>query len=375
MSISPVMSSSFNVSGSVNFGSAKKRKNQINVNHKSSANYTVPLAAAISMMPLNVIKAENPKNVYLEPQGHNIELVENYKDPDLLENPRTANFTLNTQQNDEGRVIESKRFSSRKFSNYLVKLVDEDGDPSNFESVKFQIIYKGEPLTAEKMKYIEKINYIVNSDDGTKITHPPIRRVTMDAAAGATYNSKAVLDYLDALKNDKRNNGAIKEINCNRDVCPKDFGILDNDARGDIMKNAQGRAFNGDTIFSADLSDNGKVQYTLRYYKEMDEGTGKPKLVATLQKPDHDELEIFMVYSLDQCLSVTDEEYKFIKTGIVVLKDKNNKSYYIDNPEMVDVFTKVIETYPDLKDAYPILKGQNDYVSGPGGYLVPSLSD
>ena len=63
MSISPVMSSSFNVSGSANFGSAKKRKNQINVNHKSSANYTVPLAAAISMMPLNVIKAENPKFV------------------------------------------------------------------------------------------------------------------------------------------------------------------------------------------------------------------------------------------------------------------------------------------------------------------------
>ncbi len=379
MSISPVMSSSFNVSGSANFGSAKKRKNQINVNHKSSVNYTVPLAAAISMMPLNVIKAENPKNVYLEPQGHNIELVENYKDIDLLSNVNATDYTafskVNSQSEAEGRVIETKYFSSDRYGKYAVNLMDEDGDPTNFERVRVQLIGDDGPLKNQKLLYIANYKYTVNSDDGSKVSHDPLRRAVIEGTATPNYNTKEVIDYLDALKKDKRNNGAIKDVVFERDLYPKEFGVLDNGSRADIMKNAKGRAFNGDTIFSADLTDKGKVLYTLRYYKEIDEGTGKPKLVATLQKPDYDELEIFMLYSLDQCCDVTDEEPKFIKSGIVVLKDKNNKSYYIDNPEMAEVFTKILEAYPDLNGAFPMLIGGNNYVSNKQGYLVPSLSD
>lgn len=229
MTIRPVTSATL-VSNlnQLNFeGKKKKHPNASQTTHHTHLKLAVPLAAAMTMAPLNVLESKNLHND-LDIEKNRIEYVDE----------------VNSENVDDGVVIGSKNFVSKKYGPYRVDLVSTDGNNGTFEKV---VMVSKNAITGNMdkndIKNLVTYNYQVISNDGSKGSKFQLKDVFVDSGLDMSgtpfvYNQKDIVDYIEKLVDSPKNNGAITRLNYNRTIRPSDHANLQNVGGGDVMKNA-----------------------------------------------------------------------------------------------------------------------------------------
>lgn len=365
MAIRPVSMVSFAGNNSLNFQAKKKKHSQATQGHSNANRLTVPLAAALTMMPLNVLNAEKPHARDFDSESNKIESVENIKSSFIEEN------------SDDGVVLGSKSFTSDKYGSYSIKLVSTDGNDRNFEKVVMVTKDKNFDRTHEsKVESLAQYNYKVVSDDGSTGSKFSFKKVLVEGLSQSmpfTYSQEELVKYIGALAKDARNNGAFEEKTYNRSLRPSSEGTLQNVAGGDIMKNAVPKDSYGKFLTELNLTDdNGNKTHTLRFYSTDDNEDNAE--AVTLQRNGYPELQIAVVYVANQVFNPNEEEPYEFQDGVVVLAGKEGKPYYLENIPLARLLYKLREEN-DIKNAYPIFGTDVNYIVTPKGAVMPSVQE
>lgn len=366
MTIRPVTSAT--LVGNLNqFNFEGKKKKNLNVSQP--INYTplklaVPLAAAMTMAPLNVLDSKNVYNHNLDIEKNRIEYIDN------------TNII-----NDDGVVIGSKNFISKKYGPYRVDLVSTDGNNETFEKVvmvsKNELIGK---LTKNEVKNLVTYNYQVISNDGSKGSNFELKDVFVDSGLDMNvtpfvYNQKDIVDYIEKLVDSPKNNGAITRLNYNRTIRPSDNANLQNVGGGDIMKNAPAYKYaSGKLVTTSNVEDDGKITGKLRFYSC--DGNDDNVEYVTYQKNGYPELKLIYLYESTHTFEPYSEEPKSLKMYIMGLVDGNHKKYYVEDPGLVLGIANLMQENPGFMDnaLFPFSKDIK-YLLTPKGAISPIAGD
>ena len=176
----------------LNFEGKKKKHSNNGQSSKSVSNrLAVPLAAALTMAPLNVMDAKGAHNDDFSINKNTIELVDDVN-------------SVNEAADEKGVVIESKNFVSNNYGPYKINLISTDGDDSTFEKV-VEISYNqylGKELPSDVIE-LAQYNYQVISDDQSKGSNFGFKQVHVDSGMKSTpfvYNQDDIVNYIEAHK-------------------------------------------------------------------------------------------------------------------------------------------------------------------------------
>lgn len=204
MTIRPVSSVSLvKTYNQLNFeGKKKKHSNNGHSSKPVSNRLAVPLAAALTMAPLNVMDAKGAHNDDFSINKNTIELVDDVN-------------SVNEAADEKGVVIESKEFVSNKYGSHKIALISTDGDDSTFEKVVelSSNNYFGKELSNDVLE-LAQYNYQVISDDQSKGSNFGFKQVHVDSGMKSlpfAYNQDDIVNYVEKLIDDPRNNNAIKK--------------------------------------------------------------------------------------------------------------------------------------------------------------------
>lgn len=367
MTIRPVTSATL-VSNlnQLNFeGKKKKNPNASQLTHHTHLKLAVPLAAAMTMAPLNVLDSKNVYKNDLDIKKNNIEYVDN----------------INSRTDNDGVVIGSKNFVSKKYGPYRVDLVSTDGNDGTFEKVvmvsKNELIGK---LTKNEVKNLVTYNYQVISNDGSEGSSFQLKDVFVDSGLDMNvtpfvYNQKDIVDYIEKLVDSPKNNGAIKRLNYNRTIRPSDNANLQNVGGEDIMKNAPSYKYpSGKLVNTSNVEDDGKITGILRFYS-CDENDDNVEYV-TYQKNGYPELKLLYLYESTHTFEPYSEEPKSLTMYIMGLVDGNHKKYYVEDPGLVLGIADLMQENPGFMDnaLFPFSKDIK-YLLTPKGAISPIAED
>lgn len=366
MTIRPVTSatlvSNFN---RLNFeGKNKKNSNVSQVTHYTPLKLAVPLAAAMTMAPLNVLESKNLHND-LDIEKNSIEYVDD----------------VNSQNEDDGVVVGSKNFVSKKYGPYRVDLVSTDGNNATFEKVV--MVSKNEitgNMDKNDVKNLVTYNYQVVSNDGSKGSKFQLKDVFVDSgldmsATPFVYNQKEIVDYIEKLADSPKNNGAITRLNYNRTIRPSDDANLQNVGGGDIMKNAPAYKYpGGKLVNTSNVEDDGKITGKLRFYS-CDDNDNNVEYI-TYQKNGYPELKLLYIFESTHTFEPYSEEPKSLKMYIMGLVDGNHKTYYVEDPGLVLGIAGLMEENPGFMDnaLFPC-SANRKYLLTPKGAISPIAED
>ncbi len=340
MTIRPVSSVSLvKTYNQLNFEGKKKKHSNNGHSSKSVSNrLAVPLAAALTMAPLNVMDAKGAHNDDFSINKNTIELVDDVN-------------SVNEAADEKGVVIESKNFVSNNYGPYKINLISTDGDDSTFEKV-VEISYNqylGKELPSDVIE-LAQYNYQVISDDQSKGSNFGFKQVHVDSGMKSTpfvYNQDDIVNYIEKLIDDPRNNSEIKKVIHNRTIRPSTDGTFQNVAgKEDIMKNAVPYKPQGKLIESGDVKMDGVPVGKLRYYST--HGSDKDVELITYQKNGYPELGIQWLYANTHVFDPYSGKPSSFQTGIIVLFDGNNKRYCLEDPTIVFGLADLMKKNPDV---------------------------
>ncbi len=368
MTIRPVTSiSTANAYNAVNFEGKKKKhsgKSEYIIN-PGAQKLAIPLAAAITMAPLNVIDAKGLHKNNSDIDNRKIEYVDDIS-------------SINTISNEGGTIIESKNFVSDKYGPYKVNLISTDGNNKTFEKIAFEayneLVKKN---LSNDVKQLAVYNYQVVSDDGSKSTSFTLKNVLVDSGMQSTpftYNQDNIVNYIEKLIDDPRNNKAIDKVVYNRTIRPSADGNFQNVGGKDILKDAEPFKPNGKLIDSDDITMENKVLGKLRYYSL--NGNDNDIELVTYQKNGYPELRIFNLYTNKHVFEPYSEVPSSFVTGIMELSDGNRKHYYLEEPALVFALADLKAENPE-KFKYGIMGESNtiNYLITPKGAIMPVASE
>ena len=368
MTIRPVTSiSTANAYNAVNFEGKKKKhsgKSEYIIN-PGAQKLAIPLAAAITMAPLNVIDAKGLHKNNSDIDNRKIEYVDDIS-------------SINTISNEGGTIIESKNFVSDKYGPYKVNLISTDGNNKTFEKIAFEayneLVKKN---LSNDVKQLAVYNYQVVSDDGSKSTSFTLKNVLVDSGMQSTpftYNQDNIVNYIEKLIDDPRNNKAIDKVVYNRTIRPSSDGNFQNVGGKDILKDAEPFKPNGKLIDSDDITMENKVLGKLRYYSL--NGNDNDIELVTYQKNGYPELRIFNLYTNKHVFEPYSEVPSSFVTGIMELSDGNRKHYYLEEPALVFALADLKAENPE-KFKYGIMGESNtiNYLITPKGAIMPVASE
>ncbi len=364
MTIRPVTSILVvNRSNTVNFEGKKKNysdKSEYIIN-PGAQKLAIPLAAAITMAPLNIIdgKGVYKNNSYID--NKKIEYVDDINSADAI-------------SDDGGTIIESRNFVSDKYGPYKVNLISTDDNNKTFEKVAFEsyneLVKKN---LSNDVKQLAVYNYQVVSDDGSKSTSFTLKNVLVDSgmqSAPFTYNQNNIVNYIEQLIDDPRNNKAVEKVVYNRTIRPSADGNFQNVGGKDIMKDAVPFKPNGKLIGFDDVTMENELLGTLRYYSYNDNDSDIE--LVTYQKKGYPELRIFNLYTNKHVFEPYSEIPSSFVTGIMELSDANRKHYYLEEPSLVFALADLKAENPE-KFKYGIIGESNtiNYLITPKGAIMP----
>ena len=364
MSIRPVASTTLvNNLNQLSFEGKKKKNQNSNLNITKPVSYklAVPLAAALTMAPLNVIDARASQ---YDNSNDNIKPIENVYLVNSVDN-------INAQK---GVVIESKNFVSPKYGNYKINLISTDGNNRTFEKVTMEQYndIAGKNISND-VKNLAVYNFQVVSDDGKKGSNFTLKDVIVDSGMDAVphmYNQDNIVNYIEDLIDDPRNNNAIEKVNYKRNIRPDRYGYYQNVSNGDIMKNAVSYKPNGKLIDSCDVNVGGKITGKMRFYS-IDNDDSNVEMI-TYQKNGYPELRIFSVYFNTHIFEPYSENPKSMQSGILDLLDANNKHYYVEDSPFVLGLADLQKNNKDLLEyAFMGISDNRNYLVTPKGAIMP----
>lgn len=357
MAIRPVSQVRQGQTNLINFSGKQKDKT---TNYQSNSSATpfvkaVPLAVLIAMSPLN---ANSINNNHVDTEIDNIEMVDN-------------NAIDEIQQSSSGRVIAKKEFNSVAGAQ---KLTVELLQNANRKSTRFTYNALGKNTVIDQNQ-IARYNFSLISDDGSvkrfsfKNVHSYTEQELNKEYGSPTpiiANSRAVLNYVESIN--KQYPNTIKTVVYNRKLAPTSGGTIQNNARGDILKNAKAKTSYGKELGAQDIDgDNGK--YTVRYYST--DGNDNNVEVVTLQKHGYPELKTGLVVEHEDIISADSDLRKPFKYGQVILIDANNKSYNIVDDKLTQTMKLVklglTQENNAFNNAYAILLASQQYDMTPKG--------
>lgn len=341
-------------------GKKKKNVNQnLNITRPSSHKLAVPLAAALTIAPLNVLDAKNNQYVDFSDNKNSTELVYGLNSVDAA--------------TENGVVIESRDFISPKFGNYKISLVSTDGNNKTFEKV-IRSYYNNliNEIITHDIKQLAVYNFQVISDDGSKGSKVSCKDVIVDAGdenIPYTYNQDEIVNYVESLIDDPRNNNAVEKTIYNRSIRPDMYGYFQNVPNGDILKNAVPYKPDGKLIDTCPIND-GDVQIgMLRFYSLGDDNTIN---LTTYQPNGYPELRIYCMYADNHIFEPYSDEPTSLQTGVLNLMDGNNKHYYIESPAIVYGMANLQKQNNDmLKSAFTGFSNNRHYAITPKGAISP----
>ncbi len=306
----------------------------------------VPLAVLIAMSPMATNASKNPT---IEKQN-NIEMLD-------------IQAVNNTQQS--GKVISTKRFNQIEPGIDLgVELLNMNGQ----KNVKFSYIENGKKIDETIDNRFIKYNFTIVSDDGTKKSFKlkSVHSFVKDPYQSALIEpkpviikKKAVVNYMETLN--KQYPQDIKKVEYNRTLAPTSGGTLQNNAQGNVMKNAKPMESYGKYVGSQDFEGDNGV-YTVRYYST-DENDNNAENV-TIQREGYPELKVaLLVFHNDYFNKATDNPTK-IAYGQIMLKGADSKYNIIDNKlaltldQVKDILTKEQNAF---NNAFASVSISNEY--------------
>lgn len=364
MTIRPVTSIKMaNAYNSVNFEGKKKEHSSKSerIINPGVQKLAIPLAAAITMAPLNVIDAKGLHNNNSDIDNKKIEYVDDIN-------------SFNEISNESGTIIESKNFVSEKYGPYKVNLISTDGNNKTFEKVEFEaynaLVKKN---ISNDVKQLAVYNYQVVSDDGSRSSSFTLKNVLVDSgmqSAPFTYNQDNIVNYIEKLIDDPRNNNAIEKVVYNRTIRPSADGNFQNVGGKDILKDAVPFKTNGKLIDSDDVTMENEFLGKLRYYS-LNDNDDDIELV-TYQKNGYPELRIFNLYTNTHVFEPYSEVPSSFVTGIMDLSDANRKHYYLEERALVFALAGLKAENPE-KFKYGIMGESNtiNYLITPKGAIMP----
>lgn len=375
MAIKPITSVAFN--GNYNklaFEGRKenKEKNAKGGMHISNTMRAIPLAAALTMAPLNVINAESY----------------NSRDVGAQTSKTLAMTSPDKNKSEKGVVIDSKTFDTKEHGTITVNQISTDDDNSNFEKVTatYSSIVDGTLLlyellgsyTPEKLSIegtydilgTAKYNYNVISDNGQSTSNFSYKEVIMNVVPNLTpdsCNDPNFLHYIENLIKSPKNNGALKETSYDRVLRPSEDGAYQNNSEKiDLWKKAVPRKSYGKLLLQKDVTDgNNNVLYTLGFYSLDD--NDQTAEVITLKDKEHPELEIFKAYIANHNFdNKADNPLKF-QNGVIVLNGEGEGRIYIEDYWLAKTLYNM---------EFERVFGSNiNYILLNGGVVAPSLSE
>lgn len=359
MTIRPVSSVSLvKTYNQLNFeGKKKKHSNSGHSSNPVSNRLAVPLAAALTMAPLNVMDAKGTHTDDFSINKNTIELVDDVN-------------SVNEAADEKGVVIESKNFVSKNYGPYKINLISTDGDASTFEKV-VQLLYNEyvEKELSHDVLELAQYNYQVISDDQSKGSNFGFKQVHVDSGMKSLptdYNQDDIVNYIEKLIDDPRNNNAIKKVTHNRTIRPSTDGTFQNVAgKEDIMKNAVPYKPQGKLIESGDVEIDGVPVGKLRYYST--HGSDKDVELITYQKNGYPELGIQWLYANNHVFNPYSDKPSSFQTGTIVLFDGNNKRYCLEDPTIVFGLADLMKKNPDVLGK--AVNGSSDTVN----YLLTNI--
>lgn len=374
MAISAVSAVSYgNNYNNISFEGKKKKKAQKSENYTSHTNASrlaVPLAAALTLMPISSAKAKNYNNI--TPEHVRTEYAENLK----------SNFV--EEINDGGVIIESKKFDTKEYGQISVNLKSTDGDDSNFEEVEVSFkVYETRTKTVvpKTLKIVgpqEFGPYRLTSQDDTEEQRKDIKIKTVlmkdDNYSNNKYycNNEEFMEYIDALREDPRNhNKAISKTVIPRHRLHTDGeGALHYGGYGPSLKNAKPIDTSGmKKIDEAEFPALGE-KYILRCYSN----NNSDKIdKVTLEKLGNGETEGFEEVFINKLIIPThiiypnsDNPLNFV-TGIVELEDGSGKEYIL-NKDVLTNTLYAIRRDNDMGNAYSVEKPTHKYLVFQGAF-------
>lgn len=353
MAIRPITQTMPKQNNTINFEGNKKPSAQQKQTHSTPLTKSVPLAVLIAMSPL-AMDATSNNRINREP--NTIELVDVYE----TEKPNT------TAVLQVPKIISQKSFNMGIHGNVNVRVLGSAN--SSNKSLQFDF---GDDLITNNNQLV-KYNFSIVSDDGSK-KHFSHNAVYCYEEAKPTATSipviledKSVIKYMESLKS--KYPTAVKTITYNRTLAPNTGGYLQNNASGDIMKNAKPKVSYGKNIGSQEI-DGDKEKYIITYYTtDNNENNAE---VITLTKKGYPELKVGVaIYHNDKFGIVNTNPQSALQYGQVQLVDANNKTYnIIDNNLTValDIIQQELTKQKAFNNAYAVLSLSNQYSTTPKG--------
>lgn len=376
MAISPVSAITYgNNYNSINFGNKKKKSAQNSENHRNHTNASrlaVPLAAALTLMPLSDAKAKSYNNI--NPEHVRTEYAENLK----------SNFVEDIK--DGGVIIESKQIDTKEYGQITVNVKSTDGDDSNFEEVEvnFKAYDVGSktvvPKTLKVVGPQEFGPYRLASHDDTEELRNDIKVKTVlmtddDYSDNKYYcNNKEFMEYIEILRNDSRNhNKALSKTAIPRHRMRTDSeGAFQYGGYGSGLKDAKPVDTSGMKRVAELDFEAGDEKYILRCYST--DGNDDNAEKVTIEKAGNDKTNGFPEVFVNKLMIPTHVVYPnsdnpmTFATGIVELKDGYGNKYILNKDELTNILCN-LRRDNEMKEAFNIEKPINKYFVRKGVFV------
>ncbi|MFR1672185.1 MAG: hypothetical protein ACLSWI_04490 [Candidatus Gastranaerophilaceae bacterium] len=372
MTISPVSAVSFRSYNNINF-EGRKNKNSFSENHSgnsSTGRLVLPLAAAISLMPLNITKARSLED--LNAEHTRTELSENIKS-DFVEEIK-----------DDGVSIESKKINTKQYGQITVTLKSTDGDNSNFELVeaKFPVYNVNTKTVVPKtLKVIGAQEYgpyrLQSQDDTEEMRNDLIfKTVLMKDESQNDYfcNNKEYIDYIEELRVDPRNNNkAIQKTVVPRYKLRTDYegAFQFGGYGGSSLKELKPVTTDGMKKVAELEFESENVKYVFRCYSTdgNDDNAEKVTLerISDVKNPGFKEAFVHKVIVPTHVIYPDSDNPTTLATGIVVLKGDGNRQYMINNDKLANILYST-RNDNDIKEAYSIERPTFNYIVKGGSF-------
>lgn len=376
MAISAVSAVSYGSNyNNLSFEGKKKTKNKSSENYTSHTNASrlaVPLAAALTLMPLSSAKAKNYNNI--TPEHVRTEYAENLK----------SNFVEDVK--DGGVIIESKKFDTKEYGQMTVNVKSTDGDDSNFEEVEVSFkVYETRtktivPKTLKVVGPQEFGPYRLASQDDTEELRNDIKIETVlmtddDYSNNKYYcNNKEFMEYIETLRNDSRNhNKALSKTSIPRHRMRTDSnGTFQYGGYGEGVKNTKPADTSGMKRVAELDFEASDEKYILRCYST--DGNDDNAEKVTIEKLGDGQTDGFPEVFVNKVMIPTHVVYPnsdnpmTFATGVVELKDGYGNKYMLNKDELTNILCN-LRRDNEMKEAFGIEKPVHNYFVRKGVFV------